>query len=326
MKTLTYTVNGSLKVGDTGVEAAVGDQIKLYLDTEANPEFPEFITGTIQHPIVSIQCNTKTSYRVEYNESDLLGASSLLIQDDVVDAEIITGLQALIDALGTAAYEDVEVFATAAQGALADTAVQPADLASGTITPKDGDLNLNEIGVILTGTAEEGPPRFESGFCIQGVSLDYDGNSVGVLTIYESGTQNDKAAFVSNSPNWDEGISWSGTEWLIFIGRNDEASFSSNEDVATPDLVTTWVARGGASGTPTFASTEGVSASYVGQSFIVGSIDPVIYSALNPTDLGEWTLTGPSGVIADPENAGFSYRKITMEGLALTTVTYVPAD
>lgn len=47
--------------------------------------------------------------------------------------------------LGTAAAQNVDAFATGAEGDLAASALQPADIASGTITPKSGDLDLNNL-------------------------------------------------------------------------------------------------------------------------------------------------------------------------------------
>lgn len=54
--------------------------------------------------------------------------------------------KAKIDALGTAAYVDVETFAVAAQGAKADTAVQPDDLTGKTLP----DYSEAAAGAVLT--------------------------------------------------------------------------------------------------------------------------------------------------------------------------------
>lgn len=89
MKTLQdYIVDDRLYVSDTGPEAKVGDQVKLFLDQEANPDFPEFILGIIQHPIVRVNCDSSTSYVIEYDEADLLGAASLIRPGDVIDATV----------------------------------------------------------------------------------------------------------------------------------------------------------------------------------------------------------------------------------------------
>jgi hypothetical protein len=89
MKTLKgYVVADKLYVADTGVEAKVGDQVKLFLDQEAIPGFPEFIFGIIQHPIATVNCGESTSYSIEYDEADLEGAALFLRPVDVVDATI----------------------------------------------------------------------------------------------------------------------------------------------------------------------------------------------------------------------------------------------
>jgi hypothetical protein len=89
MKTLQdYIVDDRLYVSDTGPEAKVGDQVKLFLNQEANPAFPEFILGVIQHPITRVNCDTSTSYVIEYDEADLEGAASLIRAGDVVDVTV----------------------------------------------------------------------------------------------------------------------------------------------------------------------------------------------------------------------------------------------
>ncbi len=66
-------------------------------------------------------------------------------------------------------------------------------------------------------------------------------------------------------------------------------------------------------------------ATHHGQKCVVGTVNPVVYQALNPADLTEWTLVGPYGVVADNENPG-SYRRIIFDGGALSSETYTPAD
>lgn len=100
MKTLNdYVVTGALYQSDTGPEAQVNDQVKLYLDTEAAPGLPEYVVGVIQHPITKVQCNSATSYDIEYDEADLDGALEYLRVSDVIDAEVITAYDVLEAAL-----------------------------------------------------------------------------------------------------------------------------------------------------------------------------------------------------------------------------------
>lgn len=99
MKTLRdLEVADALYLGDAGPEAVVGDQVKLFLDQEANPFFPEFILGIIQHPIVKVDCGSKTSYVIEYDEADLDGAASLIRPGDVIDYTVESVIQASIEA------------------------------------------------------------------------------------------------------------------------------------------------------------------------------------------------------------------------------------
>lgn len=94
-----YVVTGALYRRDTDNEAQVGDQVKLYLDTDAIPGFPEFVVGVIQTPITKVQCNLATSYNIEYDEADLLGAVDILRVGHVIDAVSVSAAEVLADAL-----------------------------------------------------------------------------------------------------------------------------------------------------------------------------------------------------------------------------------
>jgi hypothetical protein len=73
--------------------------VKLYLDTEADPSFPEFILGVVQHPITRVQCNSATSYIFEYNEADLGEAADLIRAGNVVEVIVVSAVEVLNDAL-----------------------------------------------------------------------------------------------------------------------------------------------------------------------------------------------------------------------------------
>ena len=68
--------------------------------------------------------------------------------------------------------------ATAVQGTLADTALQPADIATGTITPKTGDLDFNSLG-------GSGASDFVS---LTDTPADYSGASEQVVRVNTEGT------------------------------------------------------------------------------------------------------------------------------------------
>lgn len=131
MKTLrNYTVNGALLQADTGPEAQVGDQVQLYLDQDAHPSFPDYIVGTIQHPITKVNCDTATSYSIEYDEADLLGIVANLVVADVIDGVVVTAVEVLDAALNshlddTTAHTASNIVNTPA-GNIAATTVQAA--------------------------------------------------------------------------------------------------------------------------------------------------------------------------------------------------------
>lgn len=83
MKILKYKVADRLYQSETGPEAQVGDQVKLFLDTEANPELPEFVFGIIQPGIRRVNCDEYTIYIIEYELAEFT-----LRQDDILSAEL----------------------------------------------------------------------------------------------------------------------------------------------------------------------------------------------------------------------------------------------
>lgn len=120
-----YVVPGALDV-------TVGSVVHLYLDQVSQPGFPEFIEAEVKHPIVPVKCGSSTSYSFEYDEADLLGATALLIPADVVDVVVANTTSVTQEAIENAILDEAGFrssigAASAAQGALADTALQPED-------------------------------------------------------------------------------------------------------------------------------------------------------------------------------------------------------
>jgi hypothetical protein len=145
MKTLRdYRVAGALFVNDTGIEAQVSDQVTLFLDTDAEPGFPESIVATIQHPIVRVECGSSTSYVLEYNEADLDGAAALLRPQDIIDASVVSGVTVVADEL-----DDEIARALAAEALLAPKA---SPTFTGTVTLPSatsiGTVSATEIGYL----------------------------------------------------------------------------------------------------------------------------------------------------------------------------------
>lgn len=94
MKILKYKVADRLYQSETGPEAQVGDQVKLFLDTEANPELPEFVFGIIQPGIRRIECNEYTLYTIEYELTEFT-----LRQDDVISSEVVAAVDVIANDL-----------------------------------------------------------------------------------------------------------------------------------------------------------------------------------------------------------------------------------
>jgi hypothetical protein len=148
MKTLRdYVVTNALFQADTGPEAQVGDQIRLYLDTEANPGFPEYVVGVIQHPISKVNCDSATSYVVEYDEADLDGAAALLRSQDVIDGVVVTATEVL-DAALTAEIAARVAHETDTAGAHAATAIS--NTPAGSIAATTVQAAINELDTDVT--------------------------------------------------------------------------------------------------------------------------------------------------------------------------------
>lgn len=117
MKILTdYVVNGAILQGGSRDPVVVNDQVRLYLDTDAEPEFPAYIQATVISPIVPVNCKTATSYTFEYNEADLLGAKSYLLTCDVVD--VVYNLAIEVTDLNTSKLSEGDWVRVAAGGGL----------------------------------------------------------------------------------------------------------------------------------------------------------------------------------------------------------------
>ena len=104
MKTLqNYVVDGAIVRNDTGYPVIVGNLVKLFLDTEAIPGLPEFVYGVIQHPIVKVNCDSATSYNIEYDEAELDGAIEYLRSSDVIDVQYASGGVGTVESVGLTA-------------------------------------------------------------------------------------------------------------------------------------------------------------------------------------------------------------------------------
>jgi len=83
-------------------------------------------------------------------------------------------------------------------------------------------------------------------------TLTYDGStpvSINELPYVE--LNNGKASYTSE---FGDSVYWDGAKWILFHYGTD-AEWHSADDVATPDLASTWTPQGSATGTPTLTGS-----------------------------------------------------------------------
>lgn len=147
MKTLRkLQITGGLFLNGTGVPAAVGDQVEMFLDTDANPDFPESILGVIQHPIVSANCGSVVEYSIEYDEADLEGSVAQLRPQDVIDTVLTTQYDVV------AANLDALTAVVATKAPLASPALTGNPTAP-TATPGDNDTSIATTAFVTAADA-----------------------------------------------------------------------------------------------------------------------------------------------------------------------------
>jgi hypothetical protein len=281
---------------DTGPEAQVGDQVKLFLDQEANPGYPEYIFGTIQHPIAKVNCESATSYNIEYDEDDLLVPGSLLVTGDVLSGTAVIGqIQVVADELDDEIADriagDLEAY---------DNFVQYSG--SQSLTPAQKDQALENAGIL--------PVQLNA------VPTESSGATTGVLVPNATGTWVPVAniagypAFASaNYPSTypHQLFTYTGAAWLLrhYIASGVYASWTSAAitiaNAPDPGEATGWapsasVGTSASTGTPAVAftyGTEGYFAAY-GERFFINTrslIAPIWQEVLPAQDGSATNLT-----------------------------------
>ena len=91
-----YTVVGAIYCGINGPEMQAGDQVRLFLNRSANPDFPEYINGVVQLPTSRTQVlvggciQDATNYSFEYDTDDLDDSAPFLRPCDITEISCIT--------------------------------------------------------------------------------------------------------------------------------------------------------------------------------------------------------------------------------------------
>lgn len=135
-----------------------------------------------------------------------------------------------------------------------------------------------------------------------------------------AGISNTKPAFTPDA----SAINLSGDElaWVNLLNqwqirKNGSVLFLSSDAVATPDLVTTWVAQGSATGTPTI--TAGIS----NAAQVIAAVNASSPASALVTASASGPSTGPVAAVAAtnliyPETLTLGGRDLTLDGLDLT--------
>lgn len=115
----------------------------------------------------------------------------------------------------------------------------------------------DSTGIQITGYQAENP---NAGMVITGtINLDATGSYLNQGLTYDGQTYTKNFYLLGGSDSEIGGaIQWNITEWLITyrISSTQVSIWSSPEDVATPDLVTSWTSVLNASGTPSVTATD----------------------------------------------------------------------
>lgn len=198
--------------------AEVGDVLRLFLDQVANPGFPVSIDSTIINIFVA-ECASGNSYTVEYEEAGL--PVPYIRVDDVVDTLLINGLAAEI------------------ANRIAADAVLQEQIDEGTGGGLDpiitAPVPLN-YGMLVTGT------------------LAYNGTPVTFPRLPYAELVLGRPYFVSG--NFSVETQPGPTRWYI-ADETSGANWSSTENVASPELVTTWTPGALTTGVPILTPSIG---------------------------------------------------------------------
>lgn len=145
MKLFTVTLEGVLYVEGYAVAASAGDQVKIFLNQDANPGLPEFVLGVIQNPIR--ECGCETTYIIEYDEADLLGEAT----------EITLGNYDHIETASCCEVVDLALQAEVAARIAADLlkADKAITITGGGLATGGGDLSANRVIAVTEASQAE---------------------------------------------------------------------------------------------------------------------------------------------------------------------------
>lgn len=199
---------------------------------------------------------------------------------------------------------------------------------------RDGTIPANATLPIYR-TAAQGAPRGAAAsvtwapsgpnndIIFTAVAAGSAGNSI----TFQANEAADLDIFVSDNEiviNFVDGVT-TANQVIAAIESSAEASALVTAAVAPGNSGNGVIIAGGAIG-PMTGGIDAPVALVPGQFCIVGTVNPVVFQVLNASNLTQWTLVGPAGVIEDPNIVG-QYLKLTVNGGgAMSPTTYTPAD
>lgn len=230
MKFLTYKVAGVLQQDETGSPAQVGDQVKMFLDQQANPELPEFVFGIIQPGIRKAGCCEEfTIYKIGYAMEEFT-----LRPDDVINLTTTAAVDVVAQDLAneieraiTAEEQLQENIDTEEAGRIAaDTAEQTARINADNAL--DGRLDVLEADSVRYTSQAQSSARQEQARSNLGMgNRQLKDSSGGVTVDWENSTLTDPDGAIS--------VDWNNRFLKNASGQNVLGWYSSGLNI--PDTV-----------------------------------------------------------------------------------------
>lgn len=228
MKIIKLEIAGGLYQDETGRPAQVGDQVKLFLDTEARPGFPEFVFGIIQPGIKLIHCDEYTQYSIEYDDGAI--PSGFLLPDDVTHVTATDAVDVVAQDLAEVEERlDADIAAETAARITADTAEQTARINADNAL--DARLDILEIdGVRYTSQTNSSARQLQARTNIGVINIDF------ANSIIRDGVGN-------TSINWQDRtlsnsvvgvvLYWSGSHLTLVNGVGIQTSTANGSSFGT---------------------------------------------------------------------------------------------
>jgi hypothetical protein len=148
--------------------------------------------------------------------------------------------------------------------------------------------------VSVTGTAITVTPAAKARMILSGTLTDYYGQPVTTpLEFLFAGFQGDKPVYAAGPLS---NVMWFGNQWAWYL--DEVLAFYSTQDVATPDLVTSWTPNGSATGTPV------VTAAVASAAQVISAVNGSVAASALVTASASGASTGAVAAVAETNLTG----------------------